>query len=263
VRPAPQVPAGRGPLAYVLTFVVATIAVLTGCGGSDDRGGTVAFRPGRSLAPASQRSLDAVSGAAAAVPAGLADSDLMGSMTTPWHDFADRATKRRFGREIAAARGAARRYLDAAHPAMLLYDGEGTDAHLLGLSYYTHAVGSPPSGFAGDNDRWHRHFGACYSGGFIIGENVGSADECAVRCQARVTGAISAPVGDQAEIPEMNRYLRSHPGPRVIPSTCRLVPGDDVWMLHAWVAPGHADPDGLFSTMNPRVRHCVGTCRPT
>jgi hypothetical protein len=221
----------------------------------------------------------------------------MGSMTTPWHGFTDAGAKQRFEAELAVAKGAAQRYHDAsaaaadgyvltsyfipefgvhwinwslvtrpfdpAHPAMLLYDGEGADAHLVGLSYYTRSVGAAPAGFTGDNDRWHRHFGACYSGGFIIGENVGSADECAKRCQARTTDAITAPVGDEAEIPEMNRYLRAHPGPLALPTTCRLVPGDDVWMLHAWVARGHADPDGLFSTVNPQLRHCVGTCRST
>jgi hypothetical protein len=229
------------------------------------------------------------------VPAGLTDADVMGSMTTAWRGFADDGSRRAFAVERASAQRAALRYhvaraaaadgyvlasyfiakfgvhwinwslvtrpFDPGRPAMLLYDGEGADAHLLGLSYYVRSVGAPPSGFAGDNDRWHRHFGACYLGGFVIGEDVASADDCAKRCTARSTDAIAAPVGTQAEIPEVDRYLRTHPGPMVLPARCRLVPGDDLWMLHAWVVPGHANPDGLFSTMNPQVRRCVGSCR--
>jgi hypothetical protein len=225
----------------------------------------------------------------------VSEADLMGSVRTPWHGFADAATKARFDRERAAAEGAARRYatadraardgyvlasyfvphfgvhwinwslvtrpFDPAHPAMLLYDGEGRHAHLVGLSYYVRSPGAAPPGFAGDNDRWHRHFGTCYSGGFLIGEGIATSDGCAKRCSARDLGAIRAPVGTPRENDEIDAYLTAHPEPEQLPRDCAYVPGTDLWMLHLWTVAGHRNPDGLFSTMNPAVSACVSACR--
>ena len=266
------------------------------CGGASHPDALVAFDAHRKLSAASSRSLAAVSGSVTVTPSGLDDADLMGSMTTPWKGFDNNDEHRAFDRELARARGAAAKYanaeaaarddyvltsyfvadfgvhwinwslvtkpFDPARPAMLLYDGEGTNAHLVGLSYYLRRGGGlPPDGFSGDNDRWHRHFGACYAGGFIIGESVMNGDDCTKRCEARAEDAIHAPVGTAAEIPEMDRYLAAHPGSVTPRDFCALVPGDDVWMLHLWVSPGHANPNGKFSTLNPTITRCRGRCR--
>ena len=59
-------------------------------------------------------------------------------------------------------------------PEMVLYDGNGPDAHVVGLSYYVLQPGDaePTQGFTGDNDHAHRHIGLCASKdtGAIIGE---------------------------------------------------------------------------------------------
>jgi hypothetical protein len=231
------------------------------------------------------------------MPEGLSEHDLMDTMATPWKGFPDAATRSAFQRQLAAARGAAHRYasaaaaaadgyvlasyfisgfgvhwinwarvtapFDPAEPGMLLYDGDGTKAHLIGLSYYVRSPGDvPPEGFAGDNDRWHRHFGTCYSGSFLVGENVPDAGTCSLRCQARATDAIRAPVGTEAENGEMDRYVQTHPVPATAPPYCNFVPADDLWMLHLWLVPGHANPAGEFSTYNPAVDTCVDPCRP-
>ena len=46
-------------------------------------------------------------------------------------------------------------------PEMILYDGDGPDAHVVGLSYYVLQDGDaePTQGFTGDNDHYHRHSG--------------------------------------------------------------------------------------------------------
>lgn len=279
-------------------LIVGLLLVVTGaaCRSAGTRARVISFDPHRRLSPASARALAAVSGPTTVVPPGLADADLMGSMTTPDVGFVDAGEQATFRVQRDRARRAATKYARAAAaahdgyvltsyfvrdfgvhwinwslvtkpfnpatPAMLLYDGEGTDAHLVGLSYYLRSLhGVPPEGFAGANDRWHRHFGACYAGGFIIGEGVMTRDDCTKRCDARARGAIRAPVGTQAEIPEMERYTRTHSVSVSPHDFCALVPGDDVWMLHLWVAPGTRNPNGQFSTLNPRVSTCRGACR--
>src|SRR5690606_15361003 len=49
-------------------------------------------------------------------------------------------------------------------PEMLLYDGDGPDANIVGLSYYVIHEGDeePTEGFTGDNDHYHRHVGLCF-----------------------------------------------------------------------------------------------------
>ena len=44
---------------------------------------------------------------------------------------------------------------------MLLYDGDGPTAGIVGLSYYIMKDGDdePTEGFTGDNDHYHRHVG--------------------------------------------------------------------------------------------------------
>ena len=100
---------------------------------------------------------------------------------------------------------------DPEKPEMLLYDGTGADAKIVGLSYYVRGDTEPP-GFAGPNDHWHRHIGLCVSPkslSVIGGEKLTEAE-----CKAR--GGVKAD-------------------------------GSEFWMVHAWVVPGWDSPQGVFS----------------
>lgn len=102
-------------------------------------------------------------------------------------------------------------------PEMLLYDGNGPDANVIGLSYYIRHDGDeePPYGFAGRNDRYHRHVGLCIgAGAMVIGDTTTSKEEC------------KAMGGRKAD-------------------------GGNGWMSHAWVVPGCESPWGVFSAANP------------
>jgi hypothetical protein len=103
-------------------------------------------------------------------------------------------------------------------PEMILYDGDGPEARVVGLSYrITHQSDSQPTqGFTGDNDHYHRHIGLCIKDLQVIANANTSAEECAAR-GGQKAGAASA-AG---------------------------------WMSHAWVIPGCESPWGLFSAANP------------
>ncbi|HEY4376187.1 MAG TPA: hypothetical protein VGM93_03475 [Acidimicrobiales bacterium] len=255
------------------------------------------FQIHRQLAPTDAAALDSLNSKVAIEPANLTAGDTMGASPPPWVGFPDAATKATYDAQMQAATDAAQHYasaaaaandgyvlssyfisefgvhwvkwslvtkpFDPAHPAMLLYDGDGTDAHLVGLSYYTFSAGTAPAGFAGSNDVWHRHFGDCYAGGFVIGEDITDADTCTKIGEARDAGFVHQPVGTPAEAGDIQRYLSSHPGPpEAAPSfDSVLVDGNNEWMLHAWTVPGHPNRLGMFATANPDVQHCVGACR--
>src|SRR3954447_4135365 len=99
---------------------------------------------------------------------------------------------------------------DPAQPAMLLFDE--SPLHPPRLAGFSYWVRStgPPDGFAGPNDVWHRHSGLCFDNGFLVREDVAAADQC--------------------------------PG--------QWLNGSDLWMLHAWVAPGLPNAAGLFAARN-------------
>lgn len=103
------------------------------------------------------------------------------------------------------------RPFDPAAPSMLLYDGDGPDARLVGLSYWITSP-TPPEGFPGGEDVWHRHRGLCIERGLVRGEHLTSPDQC----------------------------------PRGV-----YLDGRNLWMLHVWVAPGVDNPWGLFASANP------------
>jgi hypothetical protein len=260
-------------------------------------GTVVKFQIRRQLDQADATALDSLDSKVAIEPANLTAGDTMGASPPPWVGFTDAATKATYDAQMKQATGAARRYasakaaaadgyvlssyfipefgvhwvkwslvtkpFDPAHPAMLLYDGDGSDAHLVGLSYYTYSVGGAPAGFAGNNDVWHRHFGDCYAGGFVIGEDITDADTCAKIGEARDGGFVHQPVGTPAEAGDIQRYLASHTGPATTPTPFDsvLVDGTNEWMLHAWTVPGHPNSLGMFATANPKVERCVGACR--
>ena len=58
-------------------------------------------------------------------------------------------------------------------PNVLLFDGEGDDANLAGVSWILSAA-TNPEGFTGPDDSWHRHSSVCFSEGLVISE--GEAD---------------------------------------------------------------------------------------
>lgn len=102
-------------------------------------------------------------------------------------------------------------------PEMLLYDGEGPSARIVGLSYYLVHDGEaePTQGFAGPNDHFHRHQGLCTKAGAgVIGDSTTTAEECAAMGGVKSNGSKG-------------------------------------WMSHAWVVPGCESPWGVFSGANP------------
>jgi hypothetical protein len=109
------------------------------------------------------------------------------------------------------------RTFDPDAPEMLLYDGNGPDARIVGLSYYVSGMTTAPEGFAGPNDEWHQHIGLCVSvSGVVIGGTQLTAEECNAR------GGIKAD-------------------------------GSTAWMVHAWVVPGWESAWGTFSGEHPEL----------
>jgi hypothetical protein len=101
-------------------------------------------------------------------------------------------------------------------PEMVLYDGSGPDAQVVGLSYFIVKEGDsePTDGFVGGNDHYHRHVGLCVRGTMVIGDSATTKEDCEAR------GGVKQ---------------------------------DDSggWMAHAWVVPGCESPWGVFSASNP------------
>ena len=108
-------------------------------------------------------------------------------------------------------------------PEMILYDGDGPDAHVAGLSYYVLQDGDaePTQGFTGDNDHYHRHQGLCTGAGGVIGDSTTTEEECAARGGFKANGSKG-------------------------------------WMSHAWVVPGCESPWGVFSAATPLLEGALG-----
>ena len=102
---------------------------------------------------------------------------------------------------------------DPARPAMLLIDT--TPGHRRRLAGFSYWVGGnrPPAGFSGDADEWHNHRGLCFIDAILFAEGV----------------------------PD--------------PASCEglWIGGEDLWMLHAWVAPSYENLDGVFSPRNTKL----------
>lgn len=170
---------------------------------------------------------------------------------TVWYPIEDAATREQLGTELAISREAAlalptvadaeaagyravTTYLpcigahymkfsfvdgtfDPTAPEMLLYDGNGPDARVVGLSYYVLVSdGTAPEGFAGPNDPWHQHIGLCIKNGLVIGPERWSKDRC------------EAAGGTKSD-------------------------GSDAWMNHTWTVPGWESPWGVFSGEHPEL----------
>lgn len=68
-------------------------------------------------------------------------------------------------------------------PEFLMYDGNGPNAELTGFAWYFKSdPTTPPAGFGGDNDWWHRHESLCFTNSnfLVTGENISDA-ACAGR----------------------------------------------------------------------------------
>jgi hypothetical protein len=103
-------------------------------------------------------------------------------------------------------------------PEMLLYDGDGPDASIVGLSYYILHEGDeePAEGFTGDNDHYHRHVGLCIRDGVVAAGSSTSEEDCAALGGRKSDGASG-------------------------------------WMSHVWIAPGCESDWGVFSGANPQL----------
>jgi hypothetical protein len=118
--------------------------------------------------------------------------------------------------------------VNVARPGAYIYDGTSPTSRIVGLMYISLAP-SPPIGFAGPNDHWHRHANVCvrYGAGGI--EVPYPADRDITKAQCDGVGGT---------------FMRQ-----------------TVWMVHAWVVPGWESPLGVFSHDNPNVRCADGTTR--
>lgn len=174
---------------------------------------------------------------------------------SPQQALTDPATRTLLGEQLAAARAAALQYptaadamaagyrkvttyipciaahymrfsfvdatFDPAAPEMLLYDGNGPGARIVGLSYYVSGVTTAPEGFAGPNDPWHQHIGLCVRDGVVVGGTQLTEAECAARGGTKADGSTA-------------------------------------WMVHAWVVPGWESAWGTFSAEHPELGVSVG-----
>jgi hypothetical protein len=116
---------------------------------------------------------------------------------------------------------------DPSQPGSYIYDGTSPNSKVIGLMYLSLST-YPPEGFAGPNDRWHRHTNTCvmYKGSQIVVPFAADSDVTRAQCDA---------VGGQ--------FMR-----------------ETAWMVHAWVVPGWDNPQGgVFAHDNPDVLCADGT----
>lgn len=116
---------------------------------------------------------------------------------------------------------------DLDNPTMLLYDGDGPGANIVGISHFITSDGYPEEGYTGPNDHWHRHVGLClapYDGPnelhkgntLVAGATTLTDEQCADRGGAKIGG-------------------------------------DSTYMSHTWIVPGCESDWGLFSGANPAM----------
>ena len=111
-------------------------------------------------------------------------------------------------------------------PIAWIYDGTNPDSRIAGL-FYSASGDTPPEGFAGPNDIWHKHSNVC-----IVNTPTG----------------IDTPLGADHDID---------------PADCRAVGGNLIpqtgYLLHVWVVPGYESPEGVFSHLSSAVTCPDGT----
>jgi hypothetical protein len=111
---------------------------------------------------------------------------------------------------------------DVRQPEILLFNGEGPDAPIAGLSYLV--SGADPEGFTGKWDVWHRHQAVCFARGLVIAE-VG---------------------GHPGSRIDMTRDQCSAQGGIIFPLA-------NLTMLHVWMKPGFESTAGVFSHDHPAL----------
>jgi hypothetical protein len=118
--------------------------------------------------------------------------------------------------------------IDPVHPLALIYQGTAPTSGVVGLMYGSFTV-SPPEGFPGPNDHWHRHTNLC-----ITFEK----------------GKIGIPYPPDSDVRK---------------PACDALHGqfmrETLWMVHAWVVPGWESPEGVFSHANVDLHCADGTDR--
>jgi hypothetical protein len=107
-----------------------------------------------------------------------------------------------------------RKPFDWTKPEVLLYNGDGPGAQLVGINYIVYSGSTPPEGFAGNFDQWHAHPSLCLKNGLVIGEQ--PPTEC--------------------------RAIGGNP-----------LDFTGYWLLHVWSIPGWDAPEGIFAHANSRV----------
>lgn len=111
---------------------------------------------------------------------------------------------------------------DVREPEILLFNGEGPDAPIAGVSYLL--SGPDPEGFAGKWDVWHRHDAVCFARGLVIAE-VG---------------------GHQGSRIDMSREECKAQGGMIFPLS-------NLTMLHVWMKDGFESTAGVFSHDHPEL----------
>lgn len=104
-------------------------------------------------------------------------------------------------------------------PEMLLYDSDGPEANMVGVSHFAITEGEEPpeAGFSGPNDHWHRHTQLCFDeSGDVVGGTNSSEEDCAA------AGGSVVNLGN-------------------------------AWMNHVWIVPGCESDWGMFSAANPAL----------
>lgn len=104
-------------------------------------------------------------------------------------------------------------------PEFLMYSGNTADSELVGFAWYVKTNStSPPEGFAGDNDWWHRHSVLCFlnSNNRVVGEDI--TDE---QCES---------------VDGVNVHL------------------GDYWMAHAWIIEPWLQHYDVFANHHPCLK---------
>jgi hypothetical protein len=101
-------------------------------------------------------------------------------------------------------------------PEFLMFAGEEEDSELVGFAWYVQGpTGTPPDGFTGDNDWWHRHESLCFriEEMIVVGEDL-DGEKCSNR------GGENVALGEY-------------------------------WMVHAWIVRPWLTHDDVFTNHHP------------
>lgn len=117
--------------------------------------------------------------------------------------------------------------VDPANPEVLIYDGNGKEARLVGVMYAVLSNERPKDVFVGGNDVWHQHRGLCFT---------------------------SSQRAKEVFQPMERMVIGSERAEKI---WCEQMWGgekDDfasLWMMHVWVVPGCENDWGLFAHDHP------------